>query len=120
MIFRKGRVVKRPLVGTRLREQREKLGYTQEDVAKAVGVNKNQIYRYENETSMPGADVLGGMADYLKVSADYLLGLTDNPSAFLDTSDLSTLDRSILGALKQGDIRSAVRLVGEYPSPKPN
>jgi transcriptional regulator with XRE-family HTH domain len=112
--------MKRPFVGSRLKEQREKKGYTQDDVAKAIGINKNQIYRYENDQSSPNADVLGGLADFLGVSADYLLGLTDSPNASIDLNNLSSLDRSILGALKQGDIRTAVKLVGEYPAPKPN
>jgi transcriptional regulator with XRE-family HTH domain len=43
------------------------------------GLNKNVISTMQARNSMPKADNLGRIADYLDCSVDYLLGRTDNP-----------------------------------------
>lgn len=42
-------------------------------------LNKNVISTMLSRGSMPKADNLGKIADYLDCSVDYLLGRTDNP-----------------------------------------
>lgn len=42
-----------------------------------TGLGKNTMSNFK--TSMPKADNLAKIADYLNVSVDYLLGRTDNP-----------------------------------------
>lgn len=42
-----------------------------------TGLGKNTMSNFK--TSMPKADNLGKIADYLDCSVDYLLGRTDNP-----------------------------------------
>jgi len=49
------------------------------DIAKAAGVSVMAYYRYENGERQPTADTLTKLADYFDVSADYLLGRSDNP-----------------------------------------
>ena len=43
------------------------------------GLNKNAISTMLSRNSMPKADNLAKIADYLNVSVDYLLGRTNNP-----------------------------------------
>lgn len=43
------------------------------------GLNKNVISTMLSRGSMPKADNLARIADYLGCSVDYLLGRTDNP-----------------------------------------
>lgn len=45
------------------------------------GLNKNMLQTMKNRGSMPKADNLAKIADYLDCSVDYLLGRTDNPHA---------------------------------------
>ena len=63
----------------RIKEARENSGFTQQKLAEAVGVTKTAIYYYEKGRKIPSADVLKNIALALNVSADYLLGLTDDP-----------------------------------------
>lgn len=45
------------------------------------GLNKNMLQTMKGRGSMPKADNLAKIADYLDCSVDYLLGRTDNPQA---------------------------------------
>lgn len=58
----------------RLKELREKKGYTQLKVAMDLGLNQNSISRYENGEREAGYDLLCKFADYYGTTIDYLLG----------------------------------------------
>lgn len=45
------------------------------------GLNKNVLSTMLSRGSMPKADNLAKIADYLDCSVDYLLGRTDNPDS---------------------------------------
>jgi transcriptional regulator with XRE-family HTH domain len=62
------------LVGSRLKEAREKLGFTQSDLAKELGLSKGAISLYEHEKRNPNLETILEMMYLLGVSADYLLG----------------------------------------------
>ncbi len=59
-------------------------GYSQEKLSEIVGIGSRQIWRYENGENVPDADVLAAIATTLGVSADYLLGLTDEPAPYVE------------------------------------
>src|SRR5579871_2908744 len=63
----------------RLRETRERKGLSQKQLALLCGLGINQISRYENGATDPASHILQKLATSLGVSADYLLGLTDEP-----------------------------------------
>ena len=48
-------------------------------VLEECGLNKNVLSTMLSRGSMPKADNLARIADYLNCSVDYLLGRTDNP-----------------------------------------
>lgn len=50
-------------IGERLREERERLGYSQADFAKAAEVTRKTIFGYEGGERCPPADALGAWAD---------------------------------------------------------
>ena len=63
----------------RLKAVREERNVTATELAEALGVNKTNIYRYETGAFKAlKADLLHGIADYLGVNPDYLIGATDN------------------------------------------
>lgn len=68
----------------RLRQMRLIAGYSQEKLSEIVGIGSRQIWRYENGENVPDADVLAAIATTLGVSADYLLGLTDEPLPYVE------------------------------------
>lgn len=61
--------------GRRLRRTRKKQHYTQEHLAREVYVSATTIGRYEHGISMPDQRMLYELAQTLKVTVDYLLGL---------------------------------------------
>ncbi|MDT2613128.1 helix-turn-helix domain-containing protein [Enterococcus dongliensis] len=60
------------------------------EVAEDLGLSRNAIYQWK--TSSPKADTLQKVATYFKVSTDFLLGKTDNPSTKGDLLDEEETD----------------------------
>lgn len=67
-------------LGSRLRERRERLGKTQLTAAKELGISNVQLSRYESNDRKPEPELLGRFAEYYRTTADYLLGLTNDPT----------------------------------------
>lgn len=63
--------------GQRIRELRNERGISQKDLAGKIGVAQNTIAQYEKGTAKTSLDVLVNLADILKTTTDYLLGLED-------------------------------------------
>ena len=61
----------------KLKELRRKKGFTQRQLADKLDISFQAISTYEQGKSVPQSDVLAQIAQKLGVSADYLLGLTD-------------------------------------------
>lgn len=51
---------------------------TQEEIGKAIGISKQQYGKYENGTHLMPIPYLIKTCNYLKISADYILGLPKN------------------------------------------
>ena len=65
----------------RLREVRTQAGEKQADVAELLGVKPNQIVEMENARKTTTFEKLCKLCEHYNVSADYLLGLVDEPRA---------------------------------------
>ena len=61
----------------RLKELREEQGLSMAALGKAVGYTYSSVSRWESEVHTPTIDILDKLADFFKVSADYLLGRED-------------------------------------------
>lgn len=44
-----------------------------------ININKSSFVNWENRGNIPSGDIVAKIADYFHVSADYLLGRTDDP-----------------------------------------
>ncbi|MCM3216076.1 helix-turn-helix transcriptional regulator [Niallia taxi] len=66
------------IMGKRLRLLREKSGLSQKFVAEQIGVKNNTLSGYESGNREPDSETLTKLADYYKVSTDYLHGRSDN------------------------------------------
>lgn len=58
----------------RLRAQRMRKGYTQQQMADLLDLSLNAYQKYEQAERSPSLDTLVRIADLLAVSTDYLLG----------------------------------------------
>ena len=63
----------------RLRELREDRDLKQVDVANVLHTTQQVYSRYENGINQIPIHHLVSLCNFYKVSADYILGLTDNP-----------------------------------------
>jgi transcriptional regulator with XRE-family HTH domain len=60
-------------IGQRVRERRQQLGLTQEEVAKALDVTPQHISAIELDQRAPSLDFLVKLAEYLGRTTDFLL-----------------------------------------------
>lgn len=81
----------------RLRQRRETLGLTQEQVGARVGVTYSSVARWENGSREPSFTALISLASYLHVSVPWLIGL-DVPAPRTPQFDLGKLRRLVKSA----------------------
>lgn len=62
----------------RIKELAKRRGLSINLLEKKLGYSKNTIYNLKN--SKPSTERISEIADYFRVSTDYLLGRTDNPA----------------------------------------
>lgn len=65
------------MLGDRLKSLRQETGKTQEMVANALKITRANYSHFENNRNQPDGDTLIALANYYKVSTDYLLGRSD-------------------------------------------
>lgn len=65
----------------RLRQVRREKGLSQKKAASELGLTDTGYRNYETGTRRPTFEVLPRLARFFGVSADYLLGLNDDPHA---------------------------------------
>ena len=63
----------------RLRDIREDHDLSQADIAKILNTTRQQVSKWETGIQMMGVDKYIILAEYYNVSADYLLGLINEP-----------------------------------------
>ena len=62
----------------RVKELSNKRGLSISELEDRIGFGKNSIYKWKKQS--PKIETLQKVADYFQVSADFLLGRTDNPN----------------------------------------
>jgi len=85
----------------RLRETMDMRGMTQAQLAAASNQKEPTIHRYlKGKNKSPQIDILVKMASALHVSADFLLGITDQPNG---SYDLSVEEDILLSSYRKAD-----------------
>lgn len=89
-------------ISDRISGKRQEKGWTQNDLAKRMGVNLKSVKDWESGVSTPSAKTIVKLCHLLNLSADYLLCMDDRDPLFLD--DLSLEDqlraKAIIQAIK--------------------
>lgn len=99
--------------GDRLKQERERRGLSQQELADRARSSQSQIWKYENGTSDPTGDVLARMARELECSVDYLLGLVDDRQGHVKVKDLSPEESELLAAYRRGDLSEALLILSQ-------
>lgn len=66
-------------LGDRIRKLRKSKNLTQEELAAHIHINRATLANWEINRAAPDIETLQLLAEFFKVSTDYLLCLTDNP-----------------------------------------
>lgn len=76
-----------------IKKARLKSGYSQKDVANAVGVAKSTYSLYESGKREPNVDTIKKIASFLNTSGDILLGIEDSDiTTEKQNNDIKLLD----------------------------
>lgn len=101
----------------RLKERRETLNITRQEMAKLVGVVPSAIANYENGVSHPKLEILYKIFDILKVDANYLYQDEYKSHTELNVERLTPHEKQVITAYRgQPDMQTAVdKLLGVVP-----
>ncbi|WP_159882541.1 helix-turn-helix domain-containing protein [Paenibacillus puerhi] len=81
------------MIGERIALLREKMGMTQEELSKKIDISRASLCHYEKSRREPDYETLMKIADLFRVSADYLMGRTNDPHQTLDPNIRSFVDQ---------------------------
>lgn len=88
--------------GERLKAIREQLGMSQEDIERQIGFGHGMLSRYENGVSDPLHHQIVQIYRVLDISADYLLGLSDNPETIKPALTLTIHEKMLIEDYRAG------------------
>lgn len=74
--------------GERLKQLRGKR--TQEEVATGIGISRPRYSHFENNRNEPDLDLIQKIADYYKVTTDYLLGRSEDTRLTQEQDDIAS------------------------------
>lgn len=75
----------------RLQWIRDCKNITQKEMAKALGIKQQQYARYEKGINIMPITYLRPICEYLNISADYILGLINEPKSLKDEKQLTNI-----------------------------
>jgi transcriptional regulator with XRE-family HTH domain len=104
--------------GERLRMARERAGFSQIDVFKAINLNNKSLSRYENNATAPDPDTIKALIELYDVSADFILGLSDEMGRARPSSCTSKAKPKATVAISSGDKELVKKLEGLSPEAK--
>lgn len=81
------------IFANRLRQEREKLGLMQKEMAQKLDIPPNTYNGYETGKRSPNLEVAKHISDTLDISVDYLLGRTDKRN--LHVEEYCKLDEGV-------------------------
>lgn len=96
--------------GDRLRALRENQNITQKDLADRLHISESQIFRYEKDEIEPRADVVVKIAEFFNVTADFLLGMSEEPGIY-QRSDLKPQEWAVISAWRSGEKFEAIKVI---------
>lgn len=102
--------------GSRLKHIRKTKNITQKDLAKNIQVAQSTIANYENNIRFPGSEILRQISDYLMISVDYLLGLTEleKTDEISHNYKLETVYLYLVDILMAGEIEEAKKIIMNF------
>lgn len=94
------------LFSGRLKSLRKAHKVSSSELAAAIGVSRPAISQFENAANYPHVNTLVAMADYFRVSLDYLTGRSDVPDMLIRDQDGSII---VMEAMEPPEANSPAR-----------
>ena len=104
--------------GERLRMARERKGLSQLDVYRAIKLSNKSLSRYENNATTPDPETVKSLVQLYDVSADFILGLSDEMGQASPPSCTSKSKPKIADALSSKDTKLLEKLDNLSPEAK--
>ena len=105
------------VIGERIKNRREKLGWTQRDLANKLDLTIGTVSGYERDYRTPDLETAAKIASILNCSVDYLLGLTEGLSKY-ELPSSRTNKIPILGTIRAGiPLLSEQNVIGHLDIP---
>lgn len=79
-------------LGEKIRAEREELGFTQSEMAKAIPMNQSNYSKIERDIQEPSIEQFKRICEILKLDANYLLDI--------EAGDMPQNDKELLKAIK--------------------
>ena len=95
----------------RLKEMMAKRNHNAESLAELIGRSERNIWRILSGEGNTTDDTVIQIAQALEVSADYLLGLSDDPSPHIRLDNMSDEERAVVAAMRRGDDKAAMNII---------
>lgn len=86
----------------KLKEFRQKLGYSQHQVSLDLDIPEQTLYGWENQSRQPSIENLIKLADYYHISLDELVG---RPTSLINKMLLTDKERSIIEKVLAMDLK---------------
>ena len=86
------------MIADRIKNLREQNGYTQSYLAKRLGITRSSVNAWEMGISVPSTQYVVELAQFFKVSTDFLLGINSTSTvsvAGLDDDDIELIQKII-------------------------
>ena len=77
------------MIFDRIKELREQTGMSARKFAETIGIKYTTYYGYESGTREPGSQTVTKICNYFGCTADYLLGLSDDPKGYFEEKETS-------------------------------
>ena len=105
-----------PLRADRVKALRKLRKLSQEELADRLHISQEQIARWESGKRNASADAVARLAEGLECTADWLLGLVEQPQQRLQPKDLAPDERRLIDLYRQGKLPPTIlRMLTELP-----
>lgn len=104
------------MISQRIRELRAEKGISQKNLAHQLFVSPQAISKWERNDATPNPEAITKMAEIFGVSADYLLGRTDQKEKPLtESEELSSAELELVNAYRDApaNVQAAIRTLLE-------
>jgi len=98
------------MVNSRLKEIMRRRGKNSTELADIIGISERNMRRIVAGGTTSDESV-AALAKALEVSADYLLGLSDDPTPHLRVDNMSEDERAVVAAMRRGDDKTVMKII---------